>query len=100
MFATPENGRYVRDIELMMDDILEGFLKLCVKVVKYIFFETCCYLLGWPVLKILTFGKYPDQGWLDCYIDGEITDINNWSSTIVSLIGLLVIVLFLGLLIW
>ncbi len=75
-----------------MDDIGEaigrGFFRAIGYILAEIFFGTICYWVGWPVCKILTFGKYPSSKqvvYLDDY-SGQRDGF--WCSAI----GLLVII--------
>ncbi|MDX5407542.1 MAG: hypothetical protein LPK11_10970 [Chromatiaceae bacterium] len=46
-----------------MDSVLEtfirGFLRVLALLVVEIIFGKLCYVLGWPVCKLLSLGKYP-----------------------------------------
>ena len=46
-----------------MEDILgeigKGFLRAIGYLIAEIFYRTICYWIGWPICKIITFGKYP-----------------------------------------
>ena len=41
------------------DEIGRGFFRLIGYILAEIFFGTICYWVGWPICKILSFGKYP-----------------------------------------
>ncbi|TRX56831.1 hypothetical protein [Thalassomonas sp. M1454] len=46
-----------------MEDVFEGIGKGIGRAIGYILvdvlFNTVCYYIGWPICKLLTFGKYP-----------------------------------------
>lgn len=77
-----------------MEDLFEYAIKPIFRVIWYftyeIFFSTICYFIGWPVCKLLTWGRYPEQG-APIYFEYR-DDQSGWPC---SLVGLFVIIAFL-----
>ena len=46
-------------MDSVLEELAKGFFRGLVFVVVEIVFGKVCYLLGWPVCKLLSFGKYP-----------------------------------------
>ena len=48
-----------------MDDFVgevsRGFFRFIGYILAEIFFATICYWVGWPICKLITFGKYPSS---------------------------------------
>ncbi len=80
-----------------MDDLAEGFIKGVGRVISYILgqilFEFVFYYVGWPFVKILTFGKYPKgqsrNGWYTESREGT------WTSCLGLLVLAISLMLFL-----
>jgi ABC-type uncharacterized transport system permease subunit len=74
----------------MIDDAVESVFGTAFRIVKGlikdILFDIACYAIGWLVLKVVTLGRYPSED-----LANGIRDDNN-EDTIVSIVGLVVIV--------
>lgn len=46
-------------MDSVLEELAKGFFRGLAYVIVEIFFGKVCYLLGWPVCKLLSFGKYP-----------------------------------------
>lgn len=77
-----------------MDDLAEelgkGFLRGIGYILAEIFFGTICYWVGWPICKILTFGKYPSSSQVVYLENYKARDTGFWCSVV----GLLTLLLF------
>ena len=76
----------------MIADLVEGLLgglgKILGRILIELVFELIFYFIGYPIVKILTFGKYPTKGAAD------------FQDSIVSCVGMVVTLIFLSVLIW
>ncbi len=67
---------------------MEDILTLAVRFFGYLIYEivlgTIFYFIGWPFVKLATFGKYPKSGWLS----------GSKEEAYVCCVGLVVFVLF------
>ena len=46
-------------MDSVLEELAKGFFRALTYFVLEIFFGKVCYVLGWPVCKLLSFGKYP-----------------------------------------
>jgi hypothetical protein len=46
-------------MDSVLEELAKGLFRGVVYFVIEIFFGKICYLLGWPICKLLSFGKYP-----------------------------------------
>ena len=46
-------------MEDVFSEIGKGFLRAIGYILAEIFYGTICYWVGWPICKLLTFGRYP-----------------------------------------
>lgn len=81
-----------------MDNVLEtlakGFLRGLALLVVEIIFGKLCYVLGWPVCKLLSFGKYPDT-------NGSVSQANQQRQAYwCSFVGLVVLLIAFTTAIW
>ena len=83
-----------------MDDIIgeigRGFLRAIGYIIAEIVFGTVCYWIGWPICKLITFGKYPSSNQV-VYLDDYNGNRENgfWCSA-VGLIVLISSLLYFG----
>ena len=47
-----------------MDEIIVGLVRFIAYVVFDLICGTVFYFIGWPFVKLATFGRYPIKGWL------------------------------------
>ncbi|MBZ9609975.1 hypothetical protein [Rheinheimera maricola] len=46
-------------MDSVLEELAKGFFRALAYFVLEVFFGKVCYALGWPVCKVLSFGKYP-----------------------------------------
>ena len=82
-------------MEDLLGELGKGFIRGIGYILAEIFFGTICYWIGWPIFKLVTFGKYPSSHQI-VYLE-DFSDRNNgfWCSA-VGLIAIIVIVLYLA----
>ena len=76
-----------------MLDILELLAKPLLALARFLlwlswdwFFHTISWSIGWPICRVLTFGRFPETGFRD------IDETADWAVFIVCLIGLATLV--------
>lgn len=76
------------------DGAFRGLLRLLSMLVRglvwfayEIVFETLCWYIGWPICRVLTFGKFPKEGIADHQ------DASGVAQAIVSMIGFVSLIL-------
>jgi hypothetical protein len=52
--------KFGRSMDNVLETLAKGLLRGLALLVVEIIFGKLCYVLGWPVCKLLSFGKYPD----------------------------------------
>lgn len=76
-----------------MDDLIgeigRGFLRGIGYILAEIFFGTICYWIGWPICKILTFGRYPSSKQIVYLDDYNGRNQGFWCSAV----GLIVLII-------
>ena len=70
----------------LVGEIVGGVLRIVGSLLFDILFEVVCYYVGYPVVKLLTLGKYP-KNYDSLFQEGETRQ-----SAIVSVVGLGVLV--------
>lgn len=82
-----------------MDDLIgeigKGFFRGIGYIIAEIFFGTICYWVGWPICKVVTFGKYPSSEQL-VYLEDYSGGNNGFWCSAVGLLVLVFVGLFLG----
>ena len=82
-----------------MDDLLGELAKGIFRAVSYlvieVLFHFVFYYIGWPICKIVTFGKYPNRSKSE-FLD-KTDQQQTWCGFIGFLVVLFVILYFLGL---
>ncbi|MCG8552025.1 MAG: hypothetical protein MI799_16620, partial [Desulfobacterales bacterium] len=77
---------------VVIADLVEGLLgglgKIIGRILIELVFEVIFYFIGYPVVKVLTFGKYPTRSSAD------------YQNSIVSCVGMVVTILFAAVVIW
>lgn len=83
-----------------MDDLVEelgkGFLRGIGYILAEIFFGTICYWVGWPICKVLTFGKYPSSSQVVYLENCSARNVGFWCSAVGSLTLLLSAIYIVG----
>lgn len=69
-------------MEDIIGEIGKGFLRALGYLLFEVFFKTICFGIGWPVCKIVTFGKYPIHQRKNYWAD------HSTSNIMCSLVGL------------
>ena len=82
-----------------MDDLLgelgKGFIRGIGYILAEIFFGTICYWVGWPICKLVTFGKYPSSNQI-VYLDDYSNRNKGFWCSAVGFIAIIFIVLYLA----
>lgn len=65
----------------MIEEAVGGIFRFVATIVFEFIFYTACYYIGWPICKVVTFGKYPSS------VPGQ-----KQSKWPVCLVGVLVVV--------
>ncbi|OAL59928.1 hypothetical protein A6R74_01270 [Halomonas sp. ALS9] len=76
------------------EEIGKGFFRVIGYILAEIFFRTICYWVGWPICKLVTFGKYPSVTKVVYLEQHRHRDDGVWCS-VVGLITLIVLGLYL-----
>ena len=70
----------------LLEGLIGGILRIIGGLIVEILFEVVCYYIGYPVVKVLTLGKYPKRH------ESPFRDGETRQSAIVSAVGLAVLV--------
>lgn len=72
-------------MDSVLEELAKGFFRAVTYFVLEIFFGKVCYALGWPVCKLLSFGKYPPAN------QSVLSESNSKQSYWCSFAGLVVL---------
>lgn len=82
-----------------MDDLLEelgkGFVRGIGYAVAEILFGTICYWVGWPICKLLTFGRHPPSNQI-VYLDDYSNRRSGFWCSMVGFVAIILGVLYLS----
>ena len=79
----------------LIGEIIKGFFRAIGYILAELFFGTICYWTGWPICKLVTFGKYPSSTQVVYLESYERSNQGFWCSS-VGLIVLIVCGLYAG----
>ncbi len=82
-------------MEDLIGEIFKGLFRAIGYILAEIFFGTFCYWTGWPICKLVTFGKYPSSKQLVYLESYDRSNQGFWCSA-VGLIVLIVCGLYAG----
>ena len=79
----------------LIGEILKGFFRGLGYILAEIFFGTFCYWAGWPICKLVTFGKYPSSKQL-VYLESSSHNNQGFWCSAVGFLALAVCGLYAG----
>jgi hypothetical protein len=73
----------------MLTEILEQIARPLLAIARFLFwlawewfFHTISWSVGWPICKLLSFGRFPEAGFRD------IDEASDWAAFVVCFLGL------------
>jgi hypothetical protein len=81
-------------MDSVLEELAKGFFRGLAFFVVEIVFGKVCYLLGWPICKLLSFGKYPSAN------QSAQSDSDSRQSYWCSFAGLVVLIVGIVCAVW
>lgn len=81
-------------MENIFGEIGRAFIRGIGYILAEIFYGTICYWVGWPICKLVTFGKYPQSKQVVYLDDYSGSNKGFWCSA-VGLITIIIVGLYL-----
>lgn len=78
-------------MEDLIGEIGKGLFRCIGYILAEIFFGTICYWIGWPICKLVTFGRYPSS---KVYLEDYSGNNQGFWCSAVGLVILVVVGLF------
>jgi hypothetical protein len=78
-------------MDSVLEELAKGFFRVLAFLVVEIVFGKVCYFLGWPVCKLLSFGKYPSANQM---VPSESNAKQSYWCSFAGLVVLLAVIVY------